>query len=522
MRRPWKTAAVLCALALLCALCAGVTLAWHSLSQTARNETLASAPIRLTLEKTVVNGDGSELTQEQMEAPFTFQVTFSDGGTYSYSIDGEAAGTIPSGGTVQLRHGQRAVFEGLPAGTVYTFTEIDAQGALVSSDGSYGTLTQAGAAAAFVNYYNVERVENCVLRVTKRLSEGAAATDDAFHFTLTLNGETQAFDLHAGESQDFDVAFGDAYSVTEDDLAGARWLVSSSRATGNIMEQLTEAVFTNTPVGPVEIDPPIVEKVIEGAGNSTKRFTFALVGEAGAPMPEGSEGNVKQVSLDGSGFVELGSFTFAAPGVYTYKVYEVAETAAHWTYDSAVYTLTFTVTARDGGLAVTRTLTRDGEAADRLVFTNRYSAPSTPGGRPSSPSSSPSPEGTVTPSPSPTLPDASPAPGAEETPTPSSEPGAEVTAEPTPAQDVTETETPPPSPGGPEPGGTPETSPSSTQPSGPDVPKTGDDGALGRWYAIAAIGVTGALLCAIFLYWDIHHYVGKHTGKKNRPGGRSE
>ena len=42
----------------------------------------------LTVEKAVVNADGSPLTHEQLALDFTFTVTFSDGGAYAYRVKG--------------------------------------------------------------------------------------------------------------------------------------------------------------------------------------------------------------------------------------------------------------------------------------------------------------------------------------------------------------------------------------------------------------------------------------------------
>lgn len=130
--------------------------------------------------------------------------------------------------------------------------------------------------------------------------------------------------------------------------------------------------IVNTYIPPVEIDPPIIEKVVEGENVPETEFTFLLRGESGAPMPEGSTGNTKTLTLNGSGEVEIGTFTFAEPGIYIYTVSELNTGADGWTYDNTVYTLTFTVTLEDGALHAAHTLTKDGEAAEKALFVNRY------------------------------------------------------------------------------------------------------------------------------------------------------
>ena len=89
-------------------------------------------------------------------------------------------------------------------------------------------------------------------------------------------------------------------------------------------------------------------------------------------MPQGSDGSTKTLTITGSGEVEIGTFSFASPGIYTYTVSELNTGAEGWTYDSTVYTLTFTVTLEDGALHASYTLTKAGEAADKARFVNRY------------------------------------------------------------------------------------------------------------------------------------------------------
>ena len=78
----------------------------------------------LAVSKEVV-GDNAEPEKE-----FTFEVTFSDGGTYSYSIDGGEPQELTSGSVLKLKAGQQAVFEGLPDDITYTVKETDTAGYL--------------------------------------------------------------------------------------------------------------------------------------------------------------------------------------------------------------------------------------------------------------------------------------------------------------------------------------------------------------------------------------------------------
>ena len=56
---------------------------------------------------------------------FTMQVNLTDSagnalpGSYGYTVDGNAAGSITSGGTITLKNGQTAEIEGLPARSTF-------------------------------------------------------------------------------------------------------------------------------------------------------------------------------------------------------------------------------------------------------------------------------------------------------------------------------------------------------------------------------------------------------------------
>ena len=130
--------------------------------------------------------------------------------------------------------------------------------------------------------------------------------------------------------------------------------------------------IVNTYIPPVKIDPPIIEKVVEGENAPETQFSFLLRGENGAPMPEGSNGNTKIITLNGNGEAEIGTFTFAAPGVYIYTISELNTGGDGWEYDDTVYTLTFTVTMENGVLHAERELVKVGEPAQTARFVNRY------------------------------------------------------------------------------------------------------------------------------------------------------
>lgn len=405
---------------------------------------------------------------------FTYTVTFSDGGTYSYRIDGGEKISIASGGTFTLKHGQTAVFEDIPIGVQYRVVETAHPDYIISSNGHQGNISEAGSVAAFVNTYVTEppnKDEKVKLTVTKQLAGEYpnADKDKEFTFTLIVDGKELTFTLKPGESKDFEVNEGSQYEVIEDnyftdeyiqsiingfgtvgkedievvvtntfvgepvvDIEGEKkWVLGSNSdvtlpeyitiqlkngdtvvaekvvmsdangdwkyiftapkydADGKVIQYTIEELpvsgfiptyngyhITNTYVEPITADPPVVTKVVEGENAPETKFAFVMKGLDGAPMPEGAVGDTMTIQINGSGEAEFGSIRFTMPGVYTYNIYETNGGEAGWTYDSAKYTIVFTVTEADGKLTVSQqTIERDGEAVDKVQFTNSYTEP---------------------------------------------------------------------------------------------------------------------------------------------------
>ena len=98
----------------------------------------------LTVKKNVT---GNLADKEQY---FNFTITFNAEGSYSYT--GSKSGTIKSGDTVQLKHGESITISGLPVGTTYEVTESGNDGYKVYSSGDKGTIAaNATSTAAFTN-----------------------------------------------------------------------------------------------------------------------------------------------------------------------------------------------------------------------------------------------------------------------------------------------------------------------------------------------------------------------------------
>ena len=148
----------------------------------------------LTVKKTVVGGDS--------QREFGFAVTLTDGdgepvsGTFG---KGEHAATFTDGrATFTLKHGGEKTISGLPVGVRYTVTEDTAEGYTTTVDGTdgskaEGTVTEAGATAAFTNTYGTAAEGRDVSTAglfTKTLKGRDWAEGDSFQFKLT--GEDSA------------------------------------------------------------------------------------------------------------------------------------------------------------------------------------------------------------------------------------------------------------------------------------------------------------------------------------------
>lgn len=98
----------------------------------------------LTVKKTVT---GDLADKEQY---YNFTITFDAEGSYSYT--GSKSGTIKSGDTVQLKHGESITISDLPTGTTYSVTESGNEGYFVYVNGDKGTIAaNENSTAAFTN-----------------------------------------------------------------------------------------------------------------------------------------------------------------------------------------------------------------------------------------------------------------------------------------------------------------------------------------------------------------------------------
>ncbi len=98
----------------------------------------------LAIKKTVT-GELGDKTKD-----FAFTVAWDAQGEYAYS--GSKSGTLQSGDTVLLKHGQSIAIANLPSGTIYSVTESGNSGYRTEASGDTGVIpANAQATAAFTN-----------------------------------------------------------------------------------------------------------------------------------------------------------------------------------------------------------------------------------------------------------------------------------------------------------------------------------------------------------------------------------
>ncbi len=278
-------------------------------------------------------------------------------------------------------------------------------------EGNHSTLTLATNAATFAG---------TDVLLTKVWNDGNDAgklrpTPDAFAAALTLTSD-KGIDLSAFAPQAKDKGDGTyevsyrglpkykgnagnivAYTLTEGDIAHYTTDSASIQGSGTTVE----GTITNTYAPRPTTHDPAVEKKIEGPKPSNPdTFSFVLKRtDASFPMPAGSDGDTKTITVEGAGSPEFGDIAFTLPGTYTYTITETKGGAA-CTYDGSSYALTYEV-ADDGQgkLRAKRSMTKTvdgtttvvdlGAQGDAIgaVFTNVYPTPDISTPTPNSPTS---------------------------------------------------------------------------------------------------------------------------------------
>lgn len=153
----------------------------------------------LTVSKTVkaANDPSAPVDTEKV---FDFKVNLKDKagntltGNYAYTIGGEK-GTLGSGATFPLKHGQSIVIDGLPVGATYEVREKPTDGYTATAEGDTGAITKENpnAVATFTNTYSAALPQGSQVTTANLFSKVLMGRDwkkdDSFSFTITpLNG----------------------------------------------------------------------------------------------------------------------------------------------------------------------------------------------------------------------------------------------------------------------------------------------------------------------------------------------
>ena len=121
------------------------------------------------------------------------------------------------------------------------------------------------------------------------------------------------------------------------------------------------------------VDPPI-KKTVSGNPETKGVFTFKLEARDHSwPMPSGSKNGIKMLTINGPGEDDFGVWSYTKAGVYNYTVSEVNNGENGYTYDTAVYTITDTVTDVNAQLVLDRVVTNKlNKPVTSYAFINEY------------------------------------------------------------------------------------------------------------------------------------------------------
>jgi len=207
----------------------------------------------LVLTKTV-SGNGSK------EQVFTFAVQFSDNGTYQYRKGTDTnLQSLDQDGKLTLKDGEKAVFDGIPAGVSYTVTEDGASEYFQGITEQSGSIIKGQTAAVSFENYRPERQTKLIIRKITT-GEGADLTK-AFRFTVTINGSEEAFTLANGEQKEFSMAQGSTYKVNEDDYISEGYSQTETvQGYGTADGETVEITKTNTYIGEAKTSLHVVKK----------------------------------------------------------------------------------------------------------------------------------------------------------------------------------------------------------------------------------------------------------------------
>ena len=214
----------------------------------------------LSIIKSIVNHDGSNISEEQLKEEFKFIVNFGndpdDKSEYKYSIVGGQELTVVNGETIILKHGQKAVFKNLAYGIKYTVSELVDHDYIVSSSNASGNIFE-DVQAHFINSKKNDKLGSLAITKLVENKDGSPITAEQmqkeFVFTINFsdNGEYKAninggaeFTLKSGET--FKLKHGDnlyilgipfdvEYTIEEDDYSSYHYYSENGIIVGKIL-----------------------------------------------------------------------------------------------------------------------------------------------------------------------------------------------------------------------------------------------------------------------------------------------
>jgi len=255
----------------------------------------------LEVDKTV-EGTGADFTK-----PFEFHISFSDGNSYKYTINGVGEPKSLDAGKFHLKHGERAIFEDLPVGVYYQVIETPDSQYFTQSTNNQGTIrAEEKSRAEFKNTHT--GANTGALEIKKTVSGDGADPNREFEFKIVfnipgtysyrLNGTGEFIPFANGDGISLkhnqtalfeNIPTGVSYTVTETSANTDGYTASAKDMSGSIIPGTVRAVFDNhkdaaspTP-GSLEI-----RKTISGAGASTTKefnFTVTFTGTEAAGKP---------------------------------------------------------------------------------------------------------------------------------------------------------------------------------------------------------------------------------------------
>jgi LPXTG-motif cell wall-anchored protein len=299
---------------------------------------------------------------------------------YAYIGNGVPDGTIKSGDSFSLTHGQSITIIDLPAGATYTVTEADysAEKYTTNSTGATGSIeTDTTQTASFINSRNSSSPPtpgSGTLTISKTVAGIGADTAREFNFTITFSEASETYRYVGYGVPDGAIKSGDTislahgqsilitglpagttYKVTEEDASADGYTVQSADSSGTISSSADRtAAFTNTKQ-PVTTGSLTITKTVTGQdADPAMKFDFTVVFDGASgdyPYTGAATGTIRSgdtISLASGDSITItglpaGTQYTVTEADYTSDGYTTASTGAVGTVSAdAVQTASFT------------------------------------------------------------------------------------------------------------------------------------------------------------------------------------